>query len=86
MFYEDITTNTTFLSILYNSKFILMATSLGTNAVVVTRVYCTFDHAVTLAYKRFSLFEFFCNDMSTLVGHFVSFPREKEKWDRRASR
>ena len=30
------------LSILYNSKFILMATSLGTNAVVVTRVHCIF--------------------------------------------
>ena len=29
------------LSIFYNSKFILMATSLGTNAVVVTRVHCT---------------------------------------------
>ena len=28
------------VSILYNSKFILMATSLGTNAVVVTRVHC----------------------------------------------
>ena len=28
------------LRILYNSKFILMATSLGTNAVVVTRVHC----------------------------------------------
>ena len=29
------------LRILYNSKFILMATSLVTNAVVVTRVHCT---------------------------------------------
>ena len=28
------------LSILYNSKFLLMTTSLGTNAVVVTRVHC----------------------------------------------
>ena len=28
------------LSILYNSKFVLMAMSLGTNAVVVTRVHC----------------------------------------------
>ena len=28
------------LKILYNSKFILMAISLGTNAVVVTRVHC----------------------------------------------
>ena len=30
------------LRILYNSKFILMATSLGTNAVVVTRVHCIY--------------------------------------------
>ena len=29
------------LRILYNSKFILMETSLETNAVVVTRVHCT---------------------------------------------
>ena len=29
------------LKILYNSKFIIMATSLVTNAVVVTRVHCT---------------------------------------------
>ena len=29
------------LSILYNSKFILMATSLETNIVIVTRVHCT---------------------------------------------
>ena len=28
------------LRIIYNSKFISMATSLGTNAVVVTRVHC----------------------------------------------
>ena len=28
------------LSILYNSKFILMAMSLGTNPVVVTRIHC----------------------------------------------
>ena len=28
------------LKILYNSKFIIMATSLGTNAVVVTKVHC----------------------------------------------
>ena len=26
------------------------------------------------------------NDMSTLVGHFVSFPREEEKSDRRDGR
>ena len=30
------------LNILYNSKFILMETSLGTNAVVVTRVHCIY--------------------------------------------
>ena len=29
------------LRVLYNSKFILMATSLGTNAVVLPRVHCT---------------------------------------------
>ena len=46
MFYEEIIikqdlSHTSFfpLRILYNRKFILMATSLGTNAVVVTRVY-----------------------------------------------
>ena len=30
------------LRILYNSKFIIMEKSLGTNAVIVTRVHCTF--------------------------------------------
>ena len=30
------------LKILYNSKFILMAASLGTNAVIVRRVHCIF--------------------------------------------
>ena len=47
MFYEEIRTKQDLsyisicsLSILYNSKFVLMATSLGTNAVVVTRVHC----------------------------------------------
>ena len=46
MFYEEIKPKQDFsyisicpLSILYNSKFILTATSLGTNAVVVTRVH-----------------------------------------------
>ena len=28
-------------SVLYNSKFVLMAMSLGANAVIVTRVHCT---------------------------------------------
>ena len=32
------------LKILYNSKFILRATSLGTNAVIVMRVHCTCHH------------------------------------------
>ena len=47
MFYEEIRTKQDLsyisicsLSILYNSKFILMATSLGTNSAVVTRVHC----------------------------------------------
>ena len=34
--------------ILYNSKFILMAPSLGTNAVVVTRVHCTIIHPLKI--------------------------------------
>ena len=33
------------LRILYNSKFILMAISLGTNAVIVTRVHCTSEQS-----------------------------------------
>ena len=32
------------LRILYNSKFIIMATFMGTNAVVVTRVHCTLKY------------------------------------------
>ena len=47
MFYEEITTKQNIsyvsigsLSILYNSKFILLTSSLGANAVVVTRVHC----------------------------------------------
>ena len=39
------------LSILYNSKFILMATSLGTSAVIVTRVHCTIKHLYLAACK-----------------------------------
>ena len=49
MFYEEIRTKQNLsyisicsLSILYNSKFILMAMSLGTNDVVVTRVHCIY--------------------------------------------
>ena len=34
------------LRILYNSKFILMSTSLGTNAVIVMRVHCMWVHLV----------------------------------------
>ena len=48
MFYEEVRTKQDLsyisigtLSILYNSKFILMATSLGINDVIVTRVHCT---------------------------------------------
>ena len=46
MFYEEIKINQDIayifcpLRILYNSKFITLATSFGTNAVVVTRVHC----------------------------------------------
>ena len=49
MFYEEIRIKQNLsyilscpLRILYNSKFILLATSLGKNAVVVTRVHCIF--------------------------------------------
>ena len=49
MFFKEIRTkqdlfyiSTFSLSILYNSKFILMAMSLGTNAVVLTRVHCIY--------------------------------------------
>ena len=48
MFFEEIRTKQELsyisvcsLSILYSSKFILMATSLVTNAIVVKRVHCT---------------------------------------------
>ena len=47
MFYEEIRIKPGLLNILlcplrilYNSKFIIMATFLGTNAVIVTRVHC----------------------------------------------
>ena len=52
MFYEEITIKQGLsyislrpLMILYNSKFILMATTLGTNAVVITRVHCIQSHS-----------------------------------------
>ena len=37
------------LRILYNRKFILMATYLGTNAVIVTRDHCTLSHPVVVS-------------------------------------
>ena len=50
MFYEEIRTKQDLsyilirsLSTLYNSNFILMATSFGTDAVVVSRVHCNSD-------------------------------------------
>ena len=58
MFYEEIRTKPDLsyisicsLSILCNSKFILMALSLGTNAVVVTRVHCTSSGSLTGLYQ-----------------------------------
>ena len=59
MFYEEIRTKQDLsyisicsLSILYNSKFILMATSLGTNAVIVTRVHYRTEACVAPASRR----------------------------------
>ena len=43
------------LRILYNNKLILMATSLGTNAVKVTRVHCTYIHLEKLLLKNFNI-------------------------------
>ena len=50
MFYEEIRTKQDIsnisvcsLIILYNSKFLLMARSLGTNAVIVMRVHCILE-------------------------------------------
>ena len=55
MFYEEIRikqglSNISFcpLRILYNSKFIIIATSLGTNAVVVTRVHCISEYCLKI--------------------------------------
>ena len=39
------------LKILYNSKFIIMATFLGTNAVVVTRVHCSLSRGMDAIVK-----------------------------------
>ena len=44
------------LRFLYNREFILMATSLGTNAVIVTRADCT---GIASSYTRFFLWGFF---------------------------
>ena len=62
MFYEEIRTKQDFsyisvcsLSILYNSKFILMATSFGTNVVVVMRIYCN----IIMKTRRFKYIENF---------------------------
>ena len=62
MFYEEIRTKQELsfksicsINILYNRKFILIATSLGTNAVVVTRVHCISYlkvHLINCAYIR----------------------------------
>ena len=46
-------------SILYNSKFILLATSLGTNVVVLTRVHSTTSCSKVVALVLFVFFLFF---------------------------
>ena len=58
MFYEEIKAKQDLsyisicsLSILYNSKFILMATALGTNAAYVMRVHCIFYRAATIVLR-----------------------------------
>ena len=63
MFYEEIRTKQGLsyipicsLSSLYNSKFILMAMSLGTNAVVVTRVHCIARHTMTVRKVMYAVF------------------------------
>ena len=43
-------------------------------------------HSSKVPSPSFFLIEFGFNDTSTLVGHFVSSPREREKIDRRDSR
>ena len=53
--------------------------------------FARFGHADRLACKtpvlgEITLIELGFNDTSTLVGHFVSSPREREKIDRRDSR
>ena len=50
------------LRILYNSKFILMATSLGTNTVVVTRVYCIHWKYLTVIEKLENIIFFYDNE------------------------
>ena len=49
------------LRILYNSNFILMATSLGTNAVVVTRVHCnTSKYTRAISFRSYLKWISFC--------------------------
>ena len=62
MFYEEIRTKQDLsyipicsLAILYNSKIILVASFLGTNAVVVIRVHCIFLLCFSMKYKDFSV-------------------------------
>ena len=62
MFYEETKQNLSYisvcsLSVLYNSKFILTVTPLGTNAVVVTRGHC-FGHEEKLAIKQIYIYRF----------------------------
>ena len=57
------------LRILYNSKFILMATSLRTNVVVVTRVQCLYAAIRnTYAFRGSKVFPFRINPFSEGVG------------------
>ena len=55
------------------------------SAAVVT-VTGTLTHLCPVSHKYIDLIVFRFNDTSTLVGHFVSSPREWKKRDRRDSR
>ena len=82
MLYEEIGTNQDLsyiwicsLSILYNCKFILMATSLGTNAVVVTRVhslYCPSPYTVSVYMYTLKVFESLTTISKTFRNDIVS--------------
>ena len=68
------------LSILYNSKFILMATNcLGTNAVVVTRVHCTELFCISLL--KHMLWVFIRSTLSRCFYEYQQhmFPRNNKK-------